>query len=116
MYFFLESFFTIDTTFASYCRIFKSLLFAGCRGGIGRGKMLSSGFSGGGGHGGKGGDGIYNGGHVEGGSAYGHADLPCELGSGSGNVSGSSTAGGGIIGIKYCICIDVALCSVIIPL
>ncbi|AQK84594.1 hypothetical protein ZEAMMB73_Zm00001d037696 [Zea mays] len=69
----------------------------GCRGGIGRGKMLSSGFSGGGGHGGKGGDGIYNGGHVEGGSAYGHADLPCELGSGSGNVSGSSTAGGGII-------------------
>jgi len=28
---------------------------------------------------------------------YGHADLPCELGSGSGNVSGSSTAGGGII-------------------
>ncbi|XP_066361096.1 uncharacterized protein [Miscanthus floridulus] len=69
----------------------------GCRGGIGQGKMLSSGLSGGGGHGGKGGDGIYNGGHAEGGSAYGHADLPCELGSGSGNVSGSSTAGGGII-------------------
>lgn len=30
---------------------------------------------------------------------YGSADLPCELGSGSGNVStSSSTAGGGIIG------------------
>ncbi|WVZ96825.1 hypothetical protein U9M48_042413 [Paspalum notatum var. saurae] len=69
----------------------------GCRGGIGRGKMLSSGLSGGGGHGGKGGDSVYSGGHAEGGAAYGNADLPCELGSGSGNVSASSTAGGGII-------------------
>uniref|UniRef100_M8CAJ7 DUF8003 domain-containing protein n=1 Tax=Aegilops tauschii TaxID=37682 RepID=M8CAJ7_AEGTA len=71
---------------------------AGCRGGIGRGGMLSSGLSGGGGHGGKGGDGFYSGKHSGGGAAYGSADLPCELGSGSGNVSTtSSTAGGGII-------------------
>ncbi|XP_020170112.1 uncharacterized protein [Aegilops tauschii subsp. strangulata] len=70
----------------------------GCRGGIGRGGMLSSGLSGGGGHGGKGGDGFYSGKHSGGGAAYGSADLPCELGSGSGNVSTtSSTAGGGII-------------------
>ncbi|XP_062230954.1 uncharacterized protein LOC133928568 isoform X2 [Phragmites australis] len=69
----------------------------GCRGGIGRGKMLSSGLSGGGGHGGKGGEGIYSVSHAEGGPAYGNADLPCELGSGSGNDSASSTAGGGII-------------------
>jgi hypothetical protein len=72
---------------------------AGCRGGIGRGGMLGSGFSGGGGHGGKGGDGFYSGSHAGGGAAYGSADLPCELGSGSGNVSTTSwTAGGGIIG------------------
>jgi hypothetical protein len=71
----------------------------GCRGGIGRGRMLSSGLSGGGGHGGKGGDAFYSGSHAGGGTAYGSADLPCELGSGSGNVStSSSTAGGGIIG------------------
>uniref|UniRef100_A0A0E0DMX2 DUF8003 domain-containing protein n=1 Tax=Oryza meridionalis TaxID=40149 RepID=A0A0E0DMX2_9ORYZ len=70
----------------------------GCRGGIGRGRMLSSGLSGGGGHGGKGGDAFYSGSHAGGGTAYGSADLPCELGSGSGNVStSSSTAGGGII-------------------
>ncbi|GJM94810.1 hypothetical protein PR202_ga11489 [Eleusine coracana subsp. coracana] len=69
----------------------------GCRGGIGRGKMLSSGLSGGGGHGGKGGDGIYSSNHAKGGPEYGNADLPCELGSGSGNDSASSTAGGGII-------------------
>ncbi|KAG8067383.1 hypothetical protein GUJ93_ZPchr0005g14410 [Zizania palustris] len=70
----------------------------GCRGGIGRGRMLSSGLSGGGGHGGKGGDAFYSGSHAGGGTAYGNADLPCELGSGSGNVSTtSSTAGGGII-------------------
>ena len=96
---------------------FKFLLFAGCQGGIGQGKVISSGISGGGGHGGKGGDGSYSGDHAEGGPAYGHADLPCELGSGSGNVSASSTAGGGIIGIKYCIStIIVALYSVIVPL
>ncbi|KAL6897842.1 hypothetical protein ACP4OV_006801 [Aristida adscensionis] len=69
----------------------------GCRGGIGRGKMLGNRIGGGGGHGGKGGDGIYSDSHAEGGSTYGSADLPCELGSGSGNVSASSTAGGGII-------------------
>ncbi|KAD7478440.1 hypothetical protein E3N88_01576 [Mikania micrantha] len=35
---------------------------------------------------------------VEGGVAYGDADFPCELGSGSGNDSlGVATAGGGII-------------------
>ena len=61
--------------------------------------MLSSGLSGGGGHGGKGGDGFYSGSHAVGGAAYGSADLPCELGSGSGNVNTTfSTAGGGIIG------------------
>ena len=61
--------------------------------------MLSSGLSGGGGHGGKGGDGFYSGSRAGGGAAYGSADLPCELGSGSGNdTTGSSTAGGGIIG------------------
>ncbi|XXG64223.1 hypothetical protein AAC387_Pa05g2227 [Persea americana] len=70
----------------------------GCRGGVGRGKVSSSGLSGGGGHGGKGGDGYYEGSSIEGGVAYGNADLPCELGSGSGNDSiVGSTAGGGII-------------------
>ncbi|XP_008805792.1 uncharacterized protein LOC103718651 [Phoenix dactylifera] len=70
----------------------------GCKGGVGRGKISSSGLGGGGGHGGKGGDGFYNGTFVEGGIAYGNADLPCELGSGSGNDSTTtSTAGGGII-------------------
>ena len=78
--------------------------------------MIRSGISGGGGHGGKGGDGSYSGDHADGGPAYGHADLPCELGSGSGNVSASSTAGGGIIGIKYCISIILALYSVSVPL
>ncbi|XP_057959544.1 uncharacterized protein LOC131152008 [Malania oleifera] len=70
----------------------------GCAGGIGRGKVLSNGLGSGGGHGGKGGDGRFNGSCVEGGASYGNADLPCELGSGSGNDSFSgSTAGGGII-------------------
>ncbi|XP_068648350.1 uncharacterized protein [Aristolochia californica] len=70
----------------------------GCRGGVGRGKVLNNGISGGGGHGGKGGDGYFNGSFIKGGVAYGNAELPCELGSGSGNntLSGS-TAGGGII-------------------
>jgi hypothetical protein len=65
--------------------------------------MLSSGLSGGGGHGGKGGDGIYSSSHAKGGLKYGNADLPCELGSGSGSDhdSASSTAGGGIIGTEY---------------
>jgi len=70
----------------------------GCRTGVGQGKMLSSGVSGGGGHGGKGGDGLYKGSHADGGATYGNADLPCELGSGSGNATTQfSTAGGGII-------------------
>ncbi|KAJ9688259.1 hypothetical protein PVL29_014125 [Vitis rotundifolia] len=70
----------------------------GCTGGVGRGKVFSNGLGGGGGHGGNGGDGYYNGSYIEGGVAYGDADLPCELGSGSGNVSlPGATAGGGII-------------------
>ncbi|KAF6164272.1 hypothetical protein GIB67_010242 [Kingdonia uniflora] len=70
----------------------------GCTGGVGQGKMLNSGIGGGGGHGGNGGDGYYNGTFAEGGIAYGNANLPCELGSGSGNDSlNGSTAGGGII-------------------
>ncbi|KAK6944883.1 hypothetical protein RJ641_025985 [Dillenia turbinata] len=70
----------------------------GCKGGVGRGEVLDSGYGGGGGHGGRGGDGYYNGSLIEGGLVYGDADLPCELGSGSGNDSLSgATAGGGII-------------------
>ncbi|XP_077211838.1 uncharacterized protein LOC143847056 [Tasmannia lanceolata] len=70
----------------------------GCVGGVGRGMVLSNGLSSGGGHGGKGGDGYYNGSVIKGGVEYGSADLPCELGSGSGNDSlAGSTAGGGII-------------------
>ncbi|AQK90700.1 hypothetical protein ZEAMMB73_Zm00001d008789 [Zea mays] len=70
----------------------------GCRSGVGQGKMLRSGVCGGGGHGGKGGNGFYKGDLAEGGAIYGNADLPCELGSGSGNDSTElSTAGGGII-------------------
>lgn len=60
---------------------------------------MSNGLGGGGGHGGKGGSGYYNGSTIEGGVAYGNADLPCELGSGSGNDSlPYATSGGGIIG------------------
>ncbi|CAN0899997.1 hypothetical protein LINGRAHAP2_LOCUS20590, partial [Linum grandiflorum] len=70
----------------------------GCTGGIGRGNIFDNGLGGGGGHGGKGGKGYYNGSFVDGGVAYGDAELPCELGSGSGNYSlAGSTAGGGII-------------------
>ncbi|XP_058206673.1 uncharacterized protein LOC131320103 [Rhododendron vialii] len=70
----------------------------GCTGGVGRGRFLSNGLGGGGGHGGKGGSGYYNGSAIEGGVAYGNADLPCELGSGSGNDSlPDATSGGGII-------------------
>ncbi|XP_044463835.1 uncharacterized protein LOC123194611 isoform X2 [Mangifera indica] len=70
----------------------------GCIGGVGRGKVFENGLGGGGGHGGKGGEGYYNGNFIEGGSAYGDADLPCELGSGSGNSSlAGATAGGGIV-------------------
>ena len=71
----------------------------GCTGGVGRGKVLNNGLAGGGGHGGKGGEGYYDGSFIEGGVSYGDADLPCELGSGSGNDSlAGATAGGGIIG------------------
>ncbi|KAE9464472.1 hypothetical protein C3L33_03589, partial [Rhododendron williamsianum] len=70
----------------------------GCTGGVGRGRFLSNGLGGGGGHGGKGGSGYYNGSAIEGGVAYGNADLPCEHGSGSGNDSlPDATSGGGII-------------------
>ncbi|GAV62168.1 hypothetical protein CFOL_v3_05692 [Cephalotus follicularis] len=70
----------------------------GCIGGVGRGKVFTNGLGGGGGHGGKGGDGYYNGSLIEGGIPYGDADLPCELGSGSGNASlAGATAGGGVI-------------------
>lgn len=72
-----------------------------CRvhGGLGRGKIVDNGVGGGGGHGGKGGDGFQNGSFISGGVTYGNAELPCELGSGSGNDSlASATAGGGIIG------------------
>lgn len=66
---------------------------------MGRGTVLDNGIGSGGGHGGKGGVGCYNGRCIEGGIAYGDADLPCELGSGSGTESlVGSTAGGGIIG------------------
>lgn len=71
----------------------------GCTGGVGRGGVLSNAVGSGGGHGGKGGPGCYNGSCVEGGISYGNANLPCELGSGSGDESlADSTAGGGIIG------------------
>lgn len=74
-------------------------IYAGCTGGVGQGVLLSNGIGGGGGHGGRGGDGYYNGSVAEGGVTYGNAELPCELGSGSGNDnSNASTAGGGIIG------------------
>ncbi|KAF6139924.1 hypothetical protein GIB67_033306, partial [Kingdonia uniflora] len=70
----------------------------GCTGGVGRGEFSSNGIGGGGGHGGKGGDGYFNGSVAEGGVAYGNVDMPCELGSGSGNDSlDVSTAGGGIV-------------------
>ncbi|KAH9799818.1 Ephrin type-B receptor [Citrus sinensis] len=70
----------------------------GCTGGVGRGKVIGNGVGSGGGHGGKGGLGCFNDSCVEGGISYGNANLPCELGSGSGNdTSGNSTAGGGII-------------------
>ncbi|KAJ0251957.1 Glycine-rich protein [Hirschfeldia incana] len=70
----------------------------GCKGGVGTGRFLRSGIGSGGGHGGKGGSGCYNHTCIEGGDSYGNADLPCELGSGSGNEeSEDSVAGGGII-------------------
>ncbi|KAI3915295.1 hypothetical protein MKX01_035554 [Papaver californicum] len=68
----------------------------GCTGGLGRG-TVQDGVGGGGGHGGKGGDGYADGTLSSGGGTYGNPDLPCELGSGSGNDKYGSTAGGGII-------------------
>lgn len=52
------------------------------------------------GHGGRGGSGMFNGTITEGGSRYGNADLPCELGSGSEgpNELYGHVAGGGMIG------------------
>ncbi|CDP03221.1 unnamed protein product [Coffea canephora] len=71
----------------------------GCIGGLGRGEVLPSGLSSGAGHGGRGGDTFYDGSYIAGGSVYGDADLPCQLGSGSGNDSlPDAAAGGGIIG------------------
>ncbi|XVF89135.1 hypothetical protein PTKIN_Ptkin19aG0106100 [Pterospermum kingtungense] len=70
----------------------------GCIGGVGRGNFLDNGIGSGGGHGGKGGLGCYNDSCVQGGISYGNSELPCELGSGSGNESSTdSTAGGGVI-------------------
>ena len=75
-------------------------MLVGCIGGVGRGNLSTNGLGGGGGHGGKGGDAYYDGELINGGVVYGDADLPCELGSGSGNDSlPGSTAGGGIIGM-----------------
>ncbi|XP_050229370.1 uncharacterized protein LOC126678510 isoform X2 [Mercurialis annua] len=70
----------------------------GCTGGVGRGHISENGIGSGGGHGGRGGLGCYNDSCIEGGISYGNAELPCELGSGSGDESSAgSTSGGGII-------------------
>uniref|UniRef100_A0A803L5S1 DUF8003 domain-containing protein n=1 Tax=Chenopodium quinoa TaxID=63459 RepID=A0A803L5S1_CHEQI len=70
----------------------------GCRKGNGKGRFLDGAGSGAG-HGGKGGSGMFNGTISEGGSIYGNANLPCELGSGSEgpNESYGHVAGGGMI-------------------
>jgi hypothetical protein len=75
----------------------------GCKEGIGKGEFLKYGAGGGAGHGGRGGVGIYNGLKGVGGQVYGDADLPCQLGSGSGSsaVPAANTAGGGLIGMRY---------------
>ncbi|CAH1451664.1 unnamed protein product [Lactuca virosa] len=70
----------------------------GCKGGIGRGKVLNVGIGSGGGYGGYGGYGCYNDTCIDGGGPYGDADLPCWMGSGGGNdVISGSTAGGGVL-------------------
>ncbi|KAL6530380.1 hypothetical protein OROHE_014733 [Orobanche hederae] len=70
----------------------------GCHGGIGQGEVLSNGLGSGGGHSGRGGMGCYDDTCVSGGVSYANANLPCELGSGSGNDSLEiSTAGGGTL-------------------
>ena len=61
--------------------------------------MSEIGASGGAGHGGRGGKGYFNGSWANGGKKYGSTVLPCELGSGSGNLSSEKfTVGGGVIG------------------
>lgn len=79
----------------------------GCTGGLGHGELLPNGLSSGAGHGGRGGDAYYEGTYIRGGIAYGDAELPCELGSGSGNLSRpGATAGGGVIGeflLSFCL-------------
>lgn len=63
---------------------------------------MSNGLGSGGGHGGRGGKGCYDDTCVNGGISYGSANLPCELGSGSGNDSLEiSTAGGGTLGNRF---------------
>lgn len=59
-----------------------------------------NGAGGGAGHGGKGGSGYFNGRESIGGSEYGNAILPCELGSGTEgpNESYGHVVGGGMIG------------------
>lgn len=70
----------------------------GCQSGIGKGDLSRAGAAGGAGHGGKGGKGYFNGSWADGGKEYGSSLLPCELGSGSGNLtSGKATTGGGVI-------------------
>ncbi|XP_042055568.1 uncharacterized protein LOC121800075 [Salvia splendens] len=70
----------------------------GCSGGLGHGELLPNGLGSGAGHGGRGGDAYFDGTYIRGGSSYGNAELPCELGSGSGNASLSGvSSGGGII-------------------
>lgn len=82
-----------------YPELNEAFLYKGCTGGLGSGVLLPNGLSSGAGHGGRGGDAYYNGSYISGGISYGDAGLPCELGSGSGNHSfSSSTSGGGIIG------------------
>lgn len=75
----------------------------GCVEGVGKGKYTRHGAGGGAGHGGRGGSGIYNGMQSEGGRKYGDADLPCELGSGTGEPSESNgnVLGGGMIGKNF---------------
>ncbi|RZC50047.1 hypothetical protein C5167_018474, partial [Papaver somniferum] len=75
---------------ASLQHLFSRLatcLFSGLHRRCGLSHVLSSGvIGGGGGHGGKGGDGYSDGTFADVGVAYGKADLPCELGIGSGNA------------------------------
>lgn len=73
--------------------------FTGCTEGIGKGNFLN-GAGGGAGYGGRGGSGYFNGRESIGGSVYGNASLPCELGSGTKGPDESYgyVVGGGMIG------------------